>query len=202
MVVLWWLLPALLPKRKNWQNRNTEIPYKSSIFQLLISGKAKVCNTSIPGSIPGGTSSKKGRLLGVLFCWSRHSFIESGFLAPRGRKKSGSHTPPEDRRAACAARHSPGAGRGYSRQRRDSGTQDTFQVSFFAGGATPSSNRALRAPRAQEIRFAYPARRASGSLLISGEGEIYSPKAKFRNPPTMYLDKKDANRHFRVREQK
>ena len=56
MVVLWWLLPALLPKCKNWQNRNTEIPYKSSIFQLLISGKAKVCNTSIPGSIPGGTS--------------------------------------------------------------------------------------------------------------------------------------------------
>jgi hypothetical protein len=30
----------------------------------------------------------------------------------------------------------------------------------------------------------------------------FSPKAKFRNPPTMYLDKKDAKRHFRAKDRK
>ena len=95
------------------------------------SGKAKVCNTSLPGSIPGGTSSKKAQSFWTgLSCWSRHSFIEPGFLAPRGRKKSGSYTPPEDRRAACAARHSPGAERANSRQRRDSGTQGASKKSI------------------------------------------------------------------------
>ena len=188
------------------------------------SGKAKVCNTSIPGSIPGGTSNNKaqskrtglccwscyarnepgflapaqenpfafaakpsesdsrseafssgkranfrakckipelwhrrhGHLHGVLFCWSRHSFIKLGLRAPkaqrirfayparsdevktidycfhRGKPKQGvvqaeCIEATDDYATACyrgaprAARHSPDAGRGYSRQRRDSG---------------------------------------------------------------------------------
>ena len=107
----------------------------------------------------------------------------------------------------------------------------------FVGGATLSSNRALRALRAQQnpvrnirtasgakfrvyfsrprwsgeisdknfiflflgacrIRFAFATRR-SASSLTSGWACEYSPKAKFRNPPTMYLDKEDANRKNR-----
>ena len=43
------------------------------------SGKAKVCNTSIPGSIPGGTSNNKAQSKRTgLCCWSCYARNESG----------------------------------------------------------------------------------------------------------------------------
>ena len=73
------------------------------------------------GSIPVRVTKKEdgvAKLLHLLFCRPIRG-ISPG-KSSRRLALLGSHTPPEDRRAACAARHSPGAGRGYFRQRRDS----------------------------------------------------------------------------------
>ena len=92
------------------------------------SGKAKVCNTSIPGSIPGDASNNKAQSKRTgLYCWLRYARNEPGSARQR-RSGSGSHSPPEDRQATRAARHLPGAGRANSRRRRDSGSY--YQVKY------------------------------------------------------------------------
>ena len=45
--------------------------YEYNNTALWPSGKAKVCNTSIPGSIPGGASKQKSTARAVLFCLER-----------------------------------------------------------------------------------------------------------------------------------
>ena len=45
------------------------------------SGKAKVCNTSIPGPIPGGASKMKEHPIGCSFVLSTLTLIRSGFCA-------------------------------------------------------------------------------------------------------------------------
>ena len=58
------------------------------------------------------------------------------------RVSLGSHIPPEDRKATRAARHFPGAGRGYSRQRRDSRVFGCFRAqSARLGSHIPLEDR-------------------------------------------------------------
>ena len=76
--------------------------------------------------------------------------------------------------------------------------KDTFKVSFFAGGVTPSLSRVFWRPRAQENRFAFAARRSesdSRSEAFSRRRACeFSPKVRFREKdrrrppvPTMRL---------------
>ena len=52
------------------------------------SGKAKVCNTSIPGSIPGDASSKKSTAIAVLFLLEASLLHRAGFsCALKGARK-------------------------------------------------------------------------------------------------------------------
>ena len=75
----------------------------------------------------------------------------------------GSHSPLGDRRAACAARHSPGEERANIRRRRNSRTS-----SIRAKRTTP---------------FAYPARRSESDSRSEAfsrrRARIFSPKARF-----------------------
>ena len=52
-----------------WEYDNI-VGIADSYTALWPSGKAKVCNTSIPGSIPGGASKKKSRVSGFFFLYS------------------------------------------------------------------------------------------------------------------------------------
>ena len=99
--------------------------YNMQVNQIWCHGQAVRQRSATPLSpvrFRVAPPTQKALRMQCLLCWRCHSFIEPGFLAPRGRKKSGSHSPPEDRQATRAARHLPGAGRANSRQRRDSGS--------------------------------------------------------------------------------
>ena len=63
----------------------------------------------------------------------------------------------------------------------------TQQGCFFRSLEAPLSHRIALCRRRRQNPVRISARRASGSSLTSGEGEIYSPKAKFRKCVTQVL---------------
>ena len=68
--------------------------YEYNNTALWPSGKAKVCNTSIPGSIPGGASNATAPNGCVFLRWRRHQKREKAPQA-KGLAESGSHIRPK-----------------------------------------------------------------------------------------------------------
>ena len=86
--------------------------------------------------------------------------------ARQRRSGSGSHTPPEGRGAPRAARHSPDAGRWYSRQRRDS----AFVTQNLASRSEMCYNKSeRRCYNEKSINFFIFTYLNSYALILSGE---------------------------------
>ena len=91
------VVPSACVSGKVYGNNTVGLGNINALYWCFVYYYGDSCITkysNVPASFLSRRASKKGHLQGVLFCWSRHSFIEPGFLAPRRRKKSGSHSPP------------------------------------------------------------------------------------------------------------
>ena len=97
---------GIFPSRDEYDNI---VGNADSYKALWPSGKAKVCNTSIPGSIPGGASKKSRTPIGVLLflmCYARSEpcpvrkahGIRFATFAPRAARNSGYISPDLDGR--------------------------------------------------------------------------------------------------------
>ena len=83
---------GIFPSRDEYDNI---VGDADSYMALWPSGKAKVCNTSIPGSIPGGASNKKAQSKRTgLSCWMCYAQSATR-LRKRSVAESGSHIRPK-----------------------------------------------------------------------------------------------------------
>ena len=86
---------GIFPSRDEYDNI---VGNADSYMALWPSGKAKVCNTSIPGSIPGGASNKKAQSKRTgLSCWMCYAQSATR-LRKRSEAESGSQ---HSRRERC-----------------------------------------------------------------------------------------------------
>ena len=160
-------------RRTQLLNLNSTARLKQLNMALWPSGKAKVCNTSIPGSIPGGASKQKSTAKAVLFCLEVLPHKAPPGSTSAGEVESGSQHSPKAKFRVCfrsprwTRKHHCGIM--FALQK-----QCSFVWKCYRTKRHPAPCACARNP----VRIS--ARRASGSLLTSGEGEIYSPKAKFR----------------------
>ena len=65
---------GIFPSRDEYDNI---VGNADSYMALWPSGKAKVCNTSIPGSIPGGASNERSNPTGLLFSFVGDATLSS-----------------------------------------------------------------------------------------------------------------------------